>query len=311
MINSLFKLPNVVVVGRGHKVVGDVDTGRDAVVVGVVKKVSLKALAMADMIPKRYEGKETDVIEVGEIKALRTTKHRPAPGGVSIGHYAVTAGTLGMVVKKTWIRYILSNNHVLANSNDAEIGDSIYQPGRIDGGTEQDTIAYLYDFVPISMGDSNCPVARVIVSGLNFIAEILGRKTRLRAISLSANKVDCAIAKPIKDADIDREIIEIGIPSGFGVVDIGSPVKKSGRTSGLNYGAVVMMDATSNVSYPSGMATFEDQVLTTAIAEPGDSGSVVLTDDNKVIGLLFAGSDQVTIVNKIDNVIDALGLDRN
>jgi V8-like Glu-specific endopeptidase len=57
------------------------------------------------------------------------------------------------------------------------------------------------------------------------------------------------------------------------------------------------------------MAVFEDQVLTTAIAQGGDSGSAVLNENNQVIGLLFAGSDAIAIVNKIANVIEGLGLD--
>ena len=47
-------------------------------------------------------------------------------------------------------RLILSNNHVLANSNDAQVGDTVVQPGSIDGGhAVSDKIAELERFVPI------------------------------------------------------------------------------------------------------------------------------------------------------------------
>lgn len=311
---DLFKLPNVVVVGTGLKVTKGVNTGKYAVIVGVTRKVSLIGLKKSEIIPQYYEGFETDVIETGEIRALRTSRHRPAPGGVSIGHIKVTAGTLGMVVRKNGIRQILSNNHVLANSNDAKIRDFILQPGRADGGiTPDDIIAHLTDFSVIHMEKaSDCPVAKAIVWGLNGFASLFGRKTRIpQPILLQVNKVDCAIAEPIEDKYVSDEILEVGVPTGLGTVGIGEMVKKSGRTSGLNFGTVIMVDAIAKVNYPTGVATFEDQILTTAIAEPGDSGSVVLTEENKIVGLLFAGSDQVTIMNKIGNVFTALGLDRS
>ena len=40
----------------------------------------------------------------------------------------------------------------------------------------------------------------------------------------------------------------------------------------------------------------------------GDSGSAVLTDDNYLVGLLFAGSDKVTICNRIENVFTLLNV---
>jgi len=250
------------------------------------------------------------VIETGEIRALRTTRHRPAPGGVSIGHPSVTAGTLGMVVKKNGERHILSNNHVMANSNDANIGDAIYQPGVYDGGKEEDTIAHLTSFVPIEFsGISDCPISGLIVRLCNSVAKLLGRKTRLEATFQGINTVDCAIAKPIDDALVCDKILEIGIPAGTAQVNIGTPVKKSGRTTGLTQGTVTVLDAMATVNYGTGTAIFEDQIITSNISAGGDSGSVVLNESNEVVGLLFAGSDTVTIVNKISNVMSALGLD--
>ncbi len=78
------------------------------------------------------------------------------PDGVSIGHYKVTAGTLGTMVKDraTGDRLILSNNHVLANGNEAQIGDAILQPGAIDGGEmPSDVVAQLERFIPLRFVD--------------------------------------------------------------------------------------------------------------------------------------------------------------
>jgi len=304
---NLWNYPNVRLVGKGKKVTRGLNTGRDAVVIGVVQKLPITLLKKREILPSTYKGVETDVIEVGEIRALRTTKHRPAPGGVSIGHPQVTAGTLGMVIRSSDTRYILSNNHVLANSNNAQIGDPIYQPGVHDGGGEDDTIARLVDFIPIGFSEeSTCPVANFIVVVCNWIAGVFNRQTRLKAVAEPVNLVDCAIALPENDVDASDEILEIGIPRGFATVEVGDKVKKSGRTTGLNYGEVTITEATARVNYGVGTAMFAEQIITTKLAEGGDSGSVVLDEENNVIGLLFAGSETITIVNDIFNVIDLL-----
>lgn len=105
---KLLEKQNVVLVSKGKKITKGVDTGRDAIVIGVTKKVPVQTLSRKNVVPKKIKGIETDIIEVGEIKALdaqdapdHKIKYRPAPGGVSVGHKDITCGTLGMVVKKT------------------------------------------------------------------------------------------------------------------------------------------------------------------------------------------------------------------
>jgi len=81
---------------------------------------------------------------------------RPAPGGVSVGHFAITAGILGCFARgRTAPRsnrvLIRSNNHVLANSNAGPVGANILQPGHFDGGQNPaDRIAILEQLVPIN-----------------------------------------------------------------------------------------------------------------------------------------------------------------
>ena len=151
-LQSLINKTNVVGVGVGYKIEGDQKTNELCVMVLVQDKLPLSALSAEAVVPKKVDGVRTDVIQVGELRALQapTGRFRPAPGGVSIGHYQITAGTLGVVVRdrSTGDRLILSNNHVLANSNDAQIGDPILQPGPYDGGrTDTDTIAHLHRFI--------------------------------------------------------------------------------------------------------------------------------------------------------------------
>jgi hypothetical protein len=313
---QLLEKKNVVAIIRGKKIVGGVNTGRDALIVYVTKKVPLKELSIEDIIPETIDGIESDVQVSGPIKALaldRTKKWRPSPNGVSIGHPDITAGTQGMIVRKDNIRYILSNNHVLANSNDASIGDETWQPGKYDGGSPADIIGHLANFITINFdGDgSTCPLTRAYAWFFNLMAKIFHRKSRVFTYSVEINKVDCAISRPY-DEDVSEEILEIGVPVKFNIdVQVDDAVKKSGRTSGVTEGTVIGTDGIVNVNYGDKTAVFEDQIFTTAISQGGDSGSVVLNSRNEVVGLLFAGSDQLTIVNKIGNVIAALGLDND
>src|SRR3546814_8805883 len=69
-------------------------------------------------------------------------------------------GTPGNAVGIPAHYYILSNNHVLANSNNATPGDAVLQPGPFDGGTDPaDRIASLSRFIPITFDP---PVPRVL-----------------------------------------------------------------------------------------------------------------------------------------------------
>ena len=68
--NKLLKRSNVVLVGRGKKITAGVNTGRDAIVVGVIRKLPLAELKKKDVVPKEVEGIETDVIELGRIRLL-------------------------------------------------------------------------------------------------------------------------------------------------------------------------------------------------------------------------------------------------
>ena len=312
---DLIRKKNVVLIVDGKKEIAGTSTGRNAIRIGVTKKVPLSHLKRKDQIPRKVDGQETDVFETGEIRALRTTKHRPAPGGVSIGHPLITAGTLGMVIRdKHEYPYILSNNHVLANCNDAQVGDQSWQPGKHDGGGPGDTVGHLFKFAPIHFEDdgSACPIAAIIVFILDLLFKFFGRRTRFVPKAYQTNTVDCAISKPIELDDISDEILGIGNPQGFAEVAEGDKVKKSGRTTEVTTGVVQNVNGIVRVDYGGGrMAVFTNQLLITGegMSAPGDSGSIILNEDNKVVGLLYAGSDTLTIANKISDVISALGIE--
>ena len=317
---SLHERANVVATGVGYKVTRGNRTDELAIVCSVVTKRAASALDARDLVPSILSGVPTDVIETGRIRALQshTSRHRPAPGGVSIGHRDITAGTLGCLVAKDGRMLILSNNHVLANSNDAEVGDAILQPGPIDGGQyPRDHIANLEAFVPIQFSQpeppSDCPTARSVIAALNAICRAINSKTRYQIVRIQQqdNLVDAAIATPLDPGDVRDEILEIGTIQGVENAGLGTQVKKSGRTTEFTRGEILQIDVTSDVDYGAGRtARFVDQLLAGPMSQGGDSGSAVLDNSDRIVGLLFAGSDNSTVINRIEHVFSALSVTR-
>ncbi|MHB8155994.1 MAG: hypothetical protein ACYDEQ_01120, partial [Desulfocucumaceae bacterium] len=153
---SFLCYPGVVSVGLGIKIKNSRFTGIPSLVFGVEKKVALEELPPGQLIPGYIDRLPTDVVQIGKIKMLgyslphpkappedqtdfRKTRMRPAQPGVSIGHYKVTAGTLGAIVKGEFPGgiAILSNNHILANGTSgadglSRKGDRILQPASYD-----------------------------------------------------------------------------------------------------------------------------------------------------------------------------------
>jgi len=216
----------------------------------------------------------------------RTARTRPAPIGFSVGHPDITAGTLGARVTNGSQVFILSNNHILANNNNASLGDAALQPGPFDGGSQpNDVIGTLHDFEPISF-DSN-------------------------------NQMDAAIAL-VNGNDISGatpETAGYGAPSTNTVsATVGMGVQKYGRTTGHTFGTVAETNVTVSVCFETRgpftcarSATFVGQFTVTdgSFSSGGDSGSLIVTaSGNNPVGLLFAGSSTRTIANPIQVVLD-------
>jgi len=238
----------------------------------VTRKVPKEQLRSSEIIPPEIEGVKTDVVEIGRIKKLQgyRERYRPAPAGVSTSRAdQEAAGTIGwFMIDEDGNVYILSNNHVWANENNAQQGDPIVQPGLLDGGDpEQDVIAELYDWIDIDF-------------------------------SGNPNKVDVALAVPIDFSQIYTSIMEIGGITGKADPVQGAKAKKVGRSTGYTEGIVSDVCATLNVDYDSGTALFQDVFIVQGenIVLPGDSGSPVLDEQGRFLGLLFAGNDDGSVM---------------
>jgi hypothetical protein len=221
---------------------------------------------------------------------------RPAPGGISVGHFRITAGTIGCLVSgnsapRNQRLMVLSNNHVLSDSNAGRLGDCICQPGPADGGRcPGDQIAVLERFVPI-----------------NFAAA-------------SFNFVDCATGWAWPDR-LRRELVYLsgGSPVFFRVgaapvaPALGMIVGKTGRTTQLRQGRITAINVTVNVNFGGGrVAQFRDQIAVQGLfgdfSAGGDSGSLIWqwAPGLRPVGLLFAGGGGTTFGNRITRVLSAL-----
>lgn len=308
----LMNMTNVVATGVGFKTAGDQVTTEPSVIVSVVKKLPSAQLAESAMVPKTIDGIKTDVIETGQIVAFQQQqKMRPARPGISLGHYQITAGTFGCLVQKNGQVFILSNNHVLANSNAAQLGDPIWQPGQHDGGTSADQIGTLEQFIPIGFpGDT----PSTPLPGCSPLAAILKLINPSGSGSASAsqinepgnNTVDCALARPLSSDLVMSDILNIGIPAGVGSATLGTALQKMGRTTAYTTGQITQIDVTVSVNYGGKIGVFKGQLMAGAMSAGGDSGSAVLDMQKRVVGLLYAGSDSTTIMNPIQFVLDAL-----
>lgn len=304
--DALLDKGNVVGVGIGHKITEEKDTEKPCLTVFVSQKFGPDMIRVADMIPKTVGKFKTDVVETGEIFAGENAMEeppepdteeeevgietlrlrvRPALGGYSVSHYTGGTGTIATAVYDARPYpgippryYILSNNHVLAKSNNARIGDPILQPGRADAGRyPADLIARLSRYVPIRFGGP-------------------------------FNYVDAAIAAG-HFHDLSREIYWIGYVKGVRATGVGCIVQKTGRTTSYTTGRVTAINVAVNVNYGSGrVARFLRQIVTTRMSGPGDSGSLLCDMHENAVGLLFAGSSSITVHNDIRYVQAYLGI---
>jgi hypothetical protein len=225
------------------------------------------------------------------------SRSRPIPLGVSGGnihsfnkkHTACFSGTLGSEVHDgSGKQFILSNNHVLDDTNKGKKGDPIVQPGLADPGvacaqTPGDAVANLSRAIKISFGGGT-------------------------------NTVDAAIAEVIS-GDVSSDIENIGpIASTTVAPTIGLAVQKEGTATCQTFGTISAVGAHGKISYGKGkVARFVNQIIIDgSFSGPGDSGSLVVTQETcpQAVGLVFAGASNPisTIANPISSVLSKLNV---
>jgi hypothetical protein len=212
------------------------------------------------------------------------------------------SGTLGSLIQdNSNHQYLLSNNHVLARSDHASVGDTIVQPGLIDNNC-----------TPFGDGPGTTPIASL---------------TGWLALSSSATNADAAIAQVNSNAvNTNGNILEFGARQSDGTLAAAPPgvsstggkgetaslaltVAKSGRTTGLTCASVSALDLDVNVDYfldcaetrPYLTKTFTNQIAISGneFSDAGDSGSLVVNaSDAEPVGLFFAGGTDASGVSQ-------------
>ncbi|CAG7840453.1 hypothetical protein Z959_05380 [Clostridium novyi B str. ATCC 27606] len=260
-------------------------TNKKCIAVFVTKKVSRSELLSNEVIPNFYKGIETDVnqCEMPVYNSL-TSKIRPVVNGYSVGNILSNiSGTAGCLVADRYV-YILSSNHILALNNQAPIGSIILQPGTQDGGKAgEDIIGHLDRFIPIAFVER-------------------GKQPE--------NVVDCALCKITRKSLALPIIAFVGNPKGVALPILNENVKKIGRTTEKTTGKVKYLFGTFEVDclYVSKIAIFKNQIATTKMAEPGDSGALLLNSKDYALGLLLGSSNNIVLFNPIQQVLDRLNV---
>ena len=220
---------------------------------------------------------------------------------VTQGHLTTCcSGTLGSLVVRNGINYILSNNHVLARSDQASPGEPITQPGLI---------------------DANCGTA-----GTHTVANL----TSFANLQTGGTNVDVAIAQVVPGAvDLSGKILSLGATATGGTSDSGPPhqgkgiaarigegVAKSGRTTGLTCSSVAVTNLAVMVTYQTqcnGGSAFDVNYLNQisvsggGFSSGGDSGSLIVDESTAdPVALLYGGSDTDTVGNPVADVLAAL-----
>jgi len=281
---------NVVGVGLGERIAGGKHTGTAALKFFVRVKYPEDQLKESDRLPESVDGLPTDVEEVGTFRSFQDprTMIRPGPPGSSVGFQDATgnlmAGTFGALVKRGARRFVLSNNHVLADENQLPIGSPTFQPGFLDAGVPATTSA---------------------IGRLSAFVELR---------TVQPNLVDCAISEVDDLSLVTNTILKIGVPKGTTTAQQNMIVHKFGRTTGFTVGFVdaAMMDV--SVEYPRGVLNFENQIIIKGLngesfSDSGDSGALILERNTSLaVGLLIAGSASHTIANHIGDVLQALNV---
>jgi hypothetical protein len=214
-------------------------------------------------------------------------------------------GTLGSLITLGGTPYILSNNHVLARSDSAAIGDPIVQPGLVDtqcDTTKTVTVANLSQFVNLESEDKTASASNIDAA----IAQVI------------AGQVDSSGNILYLGSTTDANNVPVpGAPNaGVGVTaSLNMSVAKSGRSTGLTCSTVLAVNTNTSVEYnkvcggtgASFTVLYDNQVDIAGgqFGAEGDSGSLIVSQSTAdPVALLYAGSDTDTVGNPVAPVLN-------
>ncbi len=152
------------------------------------------------------------------------------------------SGTLGALVEDASKRqYLLSNNHVLARSDHASVGDAIVQPGLIDNNCSP--LGDSAGVQPVASLTGWLPLASKLTNADAAIAQLTSRAVDPsgKILELGGKQADGTLAAA------PPGITSTGGKGETGTLDL--KVAKSGRTTGLTCGGISAVDLDVKVDY--------------------------------------------------------------
>jgi hypothetical protein len=115
--------------------------------------------------------------------------------------------------------------------------------------------------------------------------------------------------RPYSTVALDPHILDIDSPpSGIADPKLGLRVYKSGRSTALTSGVISQVDVAVDVQYGDRTARYANQIMITPFTQRGDSGALVLDEQRRAVGLIFSGSDRVSVANPIRFALAALSV---
>jgi hypothetical protein len=243
----------------------------------------------------------TASVSIGDVTINQNSQGAPISLGTTGGNEKditsrfCCSGTLGALVIRNGVNYILSNNHVLARSGAGVAGERIDHPGFVDNGCSPATlVAKLTQAAPLQNGGVDAAIAAIEAGQVDTTGTIL-----------QLGPVSGGVPQPDAPA------------STVAAATVGMPIAKSGRTTGLTCGSVQAINVNNiQVGYSptcggatTKTITYNNQVITSAnFSDAGDSGSLIVDSATaQPVALLFAGDPSTgeAVGNPIQQVLDA------
>lgn len=292
----LMRDPNVTAVGVGEKVTSS--GAEPCVKIFVKKKVAARHLSLSDLLPAFLpigpHLVRTDIVELGPCYPLgNNVLMRPArPGvGISAAETPFGYGTFGAVVvdnstgENQGRELILSNNHVLAEMNRNRPGSFIIQPGLQD--SSRCKIARLLRYVRLEVDPqvtlADAAVALPLSPDLicnDPLDQVPRPSPECRAVGLVwAGSEGVTWLNPI-EAVLD--LLEVSFPLAGSVAEarINMPIQKTGATTNRTAGEIISVHTTVSIPFDTfGKVLLVDQIGATCLADPGDSGSLAVENN--------------------------------
>jgi len=225
-------------------------------------------------------------------------------------------GTLGSLIQNSsGAQFLLSNNHVLARSDQASVGETIVQPGLIDdnctpfgqAGAVITPVGALTGFLSLKSASTNADAAIAAVNA--------------GAVNTSGNILELGALQP--NGTLAAAPPGTSSTGGKGEsATLNMSVAKSGRTTGLTCASVSAVSLDVSVDYFTDCAEtkpyltkiYTNQIAVTGnqFSDAGDSGSLVVDSSNaEPVGLFFAGGVNTSgvsegVANPVGDVLSEL-----